>query len=58
MMIQNLSKKQLKIVDKMDHFIYTYRNNVKEDPPRIALFKEDFKTLGLEMYKGIKVESV
>ena len=58
MQIQNLNKKQMKLVDKMDSYIYLYMANMKKAPERIVLFREDYLTLGKpEAYKGIKVES-
>jgi len=58
--LHKLNRKQLKIVDKMDGFIYTYRNNMKKDPERIVLFREDYNTLfqGEKIkYKGFEVVS-
>ena len=58
--IQGLNKKQMKVIGKMDKFIFTYRNNMKKDPEGIVLFRDDFNILecrGLT-YKGFKVVSV
>ena len=53
-----LNEKQMKILDKMNDYIYLYRVNNKKDPDEIALCKNDYKTLEKpETYKGIKVVS-
>ena len=58
MQIQNLNKKQMKIVNNMDSYIYLYRANMKKDPEQIVLFREDYIALDKpEEYKGIKVGS-
>lgn len=58
MQIQNLNKKQMKIVNNMDSYIYLYRANMKKDPELIVLFREDYIALDKpEEYKGIKVAS-
>lgn len=60
LIIHRLNKKQLKVVGKMDSFIYTYKNNTKRNPERIVLFREDYSVLAdgeKFTYKGIEVVS-
>ena len=60
LIIHRLNKKQLKVVGKMDSFLYTYRANTKKDPSRIVLFREDYSVLNdgeKFTYKGIEVVS-